>query len=249
MDRDPYRDFASRYDAFSEGTAEAAALRQRFFKGLFERHGVRRLLDCACGNGTDLLLFRSLCLDVVGSDLSDAMLALAKERLEAAGVDAPLVRADFRELSGHVDGPFDAVVCLSTSLPHLPEDAEILKALSSMRNVLRDGGPLVLDQGMTDRQWAEKPRFIPAINTPELCRLMAIDYAKDRFTVHVVDFADVGAERAFYHDTFVYRRLLRDDYDRLLRAAGFRDVSFYGRFDEEPYDEQQSPRLICVAVK
>ena len=249
MDRDPYLDFASRYDAFSEGTAEAAALRERFFKGLFERHGVQRLLDCACGTGADLLLFRSLGLDVVGSDVSDAMLTLAKEKLEAAGAVTSLVRTDFRELSEHVDGPFDAVVCLSTSLPHLHEDAEILKALSSMRDVLQAGGILVLDQGMTDRQWAEKPRFIPAVNTADLCRLIAIDYEAETFTVHVIDFADAGVERAFYHDTFVYRRLLRDDYDRLLRAAGFRDVAFYGGFGLELYSKTGSRRLIVVAER
>ncbi|GEM_PF-1627790 len=74
-----------------------------------------------------------------------------------------------------------------------------------MRDVLREDGILVLDQGMTDRQWTEKPRFIPAINTSELCRLMAIDYAEEAFTVHVIDFVDEGVERAFHHDAFVYR--------------------------------------------
>lgn len=242
---DPYRGFAARYSTLRHESPERTA----FFKTLFDSDGVRRILDCACGTGEDLLLFSSLGVDVAGSDLSEAMLALAKEKLAAAGVEVPLVRTDFRELPKHFDEPFDAAVCLSTSLPHLHEDEEILKALDSMRSVLREGGLLVLDQGMTDRQWAEKPHFIPAVNTAEFCRLMAIDYSDEEFTVHVIDFADDGGERAFHHDIFVYRRLLRDDYANLLREAGFRAPRFYGGFSFEPYSKTGSRRLIVVAER
>jgi glycine/sarcosine N-methyltransferase len=240
---DPYRGFAERYDAFGKGSPE----RRAFFEGLFRRNGVRSVLDCACGTGGDLLLFRSLGCDVVGSDLSEAMLGRARERLRTAEAEIPLVRADFRHLPRAVAGPFDAVVCLSTSLPHLHDEAEIVRSLESMRAVLRDGGILVLDQGMTDRQWTEKPRFIPAINTPEFSRLMAIDYTEETFVVHVIDFLEEDGERAFHVDRFVYRALLRDDYDRLLRVAGFRDVEFLGGFDGRPYDRVQSRRMIVVA--
>ena len=168
---DPYLSFAARYDAFRTDAPE----RRAFFERLFDRYHVRRVLDCACGTGDDLLLFRSLGLAVVGSDLSDAMLALAETKLAAAEAEIPLVRADFRELPEQFADSFDAVVCLSTSLPHLLDGAKILRALASMRHVLREDGILVLDQGMTDRQWGEKPRFMPVVNTAELCRLMAID--------------------------------------------------------------------------
>lgn len=244
-EHDPYRDFAARYDAFPSD----APARGAFFRNLFERHRVSRVLDCACGTGRDLLMFRSLGLEVAGSDLSEAMLALARAKASAAGEDVSLVRSDFRDLPARFDRPFDAVVCVSTSLPHLLENAEIARALASMRDVLREGGILVLDQGMTDRQWAEKPRFMPAVNTPGLCRLMAIDYADATFTVHVIDFIEEGGERVFHHDAFVYRRLLWDDYERLLRESGFGEVVFWGGYDGACYDERDSRRLICVGVK
>lgn len=245
MTTDAYRGFAERYDAFRTDAPE----RRDYFESLFRAHNVRRVLDCACGTGRDLLLFETMGIGVVGSDLSGAMLSRARETIEEASKAIPLLQADFRELPGRIDGPFDAVVCLSTSLPHLHEDAALLKALESMRGVLRDGGILVLDQGMTDRQWSERPQFIPAVNTPELSRLMAIDYADETFTVHVLDFSGSEAERAFHHDQFVYRRLLRDDYERLLREAGFSSIDFAGGFNGEPYKRDESRRLIVVAIR
>jgi len=241
--QDPYRSFASRYDAF-EGRSD---LRASFFEALFREHQVLSLLDCACGTGNDLLLFDSLGFDVVGSDLSESMVAEARRKIEVAGAEIALAVADFRELETHFDEPFDAVTCLSTSLPHLLEEAEIVRALRSMRAVLRPGGILVLDQGMTDRQWEAKPRFLPAINTPNLSRLMAIDYGDETFTVHVLDFAGGENERTFHHDTFIYRRLLGDDYLRVLEDAGFRLIRLLGGFDGAPYSRNESPRLIAVA--
>jgi len=243
MAKDPYQTFARRYDAFRIESPE----RRTFFAQLFEEHDVRRLLDCACGTGADLVTFHSMGIEVVGSDVSEAMLDRARERLAEAFVDVPLYRCDFRELDGTLGDSFDAVVCLSTSLPHLHEEEEILRALQSMRAVLRPGGILVLDQGMTDRQWAEQPRFLPAIDRPDLSRLMAIDYDEDRFVVHVLDFAGAHGERTFHHDTFTYRRLLRDDYAQLLGDTGFARAEFCGGFDRSAYNKTLSRRLIAVA--
>jgi glycine/sarcosine N-methyltransferase len=246
---DPYRDFAERYDAFDAASSANAPNRKAFFRTLFEQRGVRRVLDCACGTGSDLLLFHSLGCAVVGSDLSEAMLAQAREKLEQAGVKIPLVRADFRELPFSSAEPFDAVTCLSTSLPHLLDDAELGRALSSIRAVLRDRGVLILDQGLTDRQLAERPRFIPVVNTNELSRVMVLDYGDRTVDIHVLDLIHRGAESAFHVDSFTYRILLRDDYGRLLREAGFRDVSFYGGLAFEPYSRTESGRLILVAER
>lgn len=42
---------------------------------------------------------------------------------------------------------------------------------------------------------------------------------------------------------------LRDDYERLLNAAGFDAIAFYGGYAFEPYDKDASGRLIIVARK
>jgi hypothetical protein len=41
--------------------------------------------------------------------------------------------------------------------------------------------------------------------------------------------------------------VLRDDQERLMRAAGFDSVNFYGTFGFEAYDKQASDLLIAVA--
>ena len=151
MPRDMYEGFAERYDRFHAefGTHDPALA--GFFHRLFARHQVQSVLDCACGTGHYLPLFHSLGCQVVGSDLSKAMLAQAQKNLAGYGLEVPLHEVDFRELPSYFDRRFDAVMCLSSSILHMPTEADVLRAFRSMRDVLRAGGILVLTQGTTDR--------------------------------------------------------------------------------------------------
>jgi glycine/sarcosine N-methyltransferase len=248
MAQDPYHGFAGRYDRFGGefGRHDPGAV--AFFRALFQEHQVRTALDCACGTGRDLPLFLELGCRVVGSDLSEAMLAQARQNLARLGLDAPLHRVDYRQLPEHFQERFDAVVCLSSSILHMPDEAQARRAFESMRGVLRPGGILVLTQGTTDRQWREKPRFILAVNEADFSRLFVIDYSGRGARYHVLDIHHGEGEGGLEVWSVDYPYvLLRDDQERLLRAAGFDAVAFYGSYRLAPYDKETSRRLIAVA--
>jgi len=248
MTEDLYAGFAGRYDRFHGEFGQHDAAVVAFFRRLFEENRVHRLLDCACGTGQHLPLFHDLGCDVVGSDLSAAMLARAEENLAGLGLSIPLHRVDYRHLPRRFDRPFDAVVCLSSSLLHMPDEEQARRALASMRAVLRPGGILVLTQGTSDRQWREKPRFLLAVNEPDFSRLFVIDYVGDGATYHILDVEHGEEARGLQVWSVDYPlMLLRADQERLLHAAGFGRVEFYGTYTLEPYDVDTSRRLISVA--
>ena len=80
---DAYAGIAERYDLFRGRFGEHGREEMAFFWRLFEKHGVRRVLDCACGTGHDLHLFYLLGCQVMGADISPAMLAQARANLAA----------------------------------------------------------------------------------------------------------------------------------------------------------------------
>jgi SAM-dependent methyltransferase len=247
---DPYDSFAERYDLFDGGFGTYPPALVDFYRELFARHKVRRVLDCACGTGKHLPLFHSLGCEVVGSDISEAMLARARTNLAGQGLQIPLCKADYRELSQHSPDSFDAVMCLSSSILHMPDETQVLRAFESMRGVLRQGGILVLTQGTSDRQWREKPRFIPAINEPDFTRLFVIDYLDEGARYHILDIYHSDEVRDFKVWSVEYPRMyLRDDQERLLKAAGFGTVTCYGSYRFDPYDVETSQRLIVVGQK
>jgi hypothetical protein len=132
----------------------------------------------------------------------------------------------------------------------MPNEAEVLGAFRSMRQVLRDDGIMVLTQGTTDKQWKEKPRFILAVNTTDFSRLFVIDYFGQGARYNILDIFHGDQVRDLKVWSVDYAHiLLKDDQERLLRASGFRTVDFYGTYRFDPYDSQTSDRLIAVAHK
>jgi SAM-dependent methyltransferase len=250
MADDAYEVFARRYDMFYEAFGEHPQDVVAFFRDIFAARGVRSVLDCACGTGHDLILFHSLGLEVLASDISDAMLKQAGKNLAERGVDIPPEKADYRELPQHFDRRFDAVVCLSSSILEMPDETEVVGALTSMRDVLNDDGVLVLSQGTTDRQWNARPRFILAVNKHDFSRLFVIDYEDRGARYNVIDIFHGSGDYDFKVWTAHYHMmLLRDDLERLLVRAGFSTVEFYGSYDLTPYDKASSDILITVAGK
>jgi glycine/sarcosine N-methyltransferase len=244
--QDLYEGFAGRYDLALDRFDEYDPAVAGFFRRLFAGDDVHTILDCACGTGRHLFLFHSLGYEVLGSDLSEAMLAQARQNLSNCSVAIPLLQADYRHLPWRCRGPFDAVVCLA-SIGYMPDEAGFLQAVRSMRAVLRDGGILVLTAGVTDKQWTQRPRFILAANTRDFSRLYAIDYLERTARYNVLDIFHGEQKRGFEVWSAELTAFLREGQQRLLERAGFRPVEFYGSFDFAPYDEATSDRLIAVA--
>jgi SAM-dependent methyltransferase len=186
---------------------------------------------------------------VFGSDLSEAMLAQTRERLAKQQLQIPVATADFRTLEEVFDCQFDAVVCLTNSINEPLEEAGASQALSSMRAVLRDGGVLIFDQGQTDAMMKDPPRFVPAANSRDFSRLMAMEYAGAVMTVHILDFEHTEYRCEFEYSAVRMRVRLHDEWATLLDGAGFKNVEFYGDWAATPYDKNRSARLIAVAQK
>jgi glycine/sarcosine N-methyltransferase len=247
--RDPYADFAQRYDSFFGPFGEHDSRKVEFFRQLFAHHRVKSVLDCACGTGRDLHMFHSLGCDVHGSDISEAMLAQSERNLAAHHVDIPLTHADFRELPLTYARDFDAVVCLSSAHLEMPNEHELARALSSMRGILRDGGILIVTSGISDKTWRQKPRFIPEVNNNDFTRLFAIDYFDEGARFNVVDLYHDSERKEMLLWSITYDRVyLRGDMERAIHRAGFLKESFYGSFQFEPYDVDTSDMLIAVAA-
>jgi glycine/sarcosine N-methyltransferase len=245
MSSDAYENFADRYDWMKLKNPA----REEFFRRIFSEHGVTRVLDCSCGTGQDLIMFHSLGCEVAGSDLSPAMLDQAKKNLDGAGLDITIQKTDFRELEANFDSSFDAVVCLSSSINEILEDAEALRALRSMKSVLRPGGILVFDQGLSDAVIKERPAFDPIVNNRDFSRLFTMGYTEEFMTVNIFDFIHTEDRYDFRKSSVCLRIRLQDDWKQLIREAGYEKAGFFGDWNLAHYDTAVSRRLIAVARK
>jgi SAM-dependent methyltransferase len=102
-----------------------------------------RILDLACGHGRHAVPLAERGFRVTGLDLSDASLALARERAGEAGVELELVRGDMRDLPWDVE--FDAVINLFTSFGYFEDEADHERVARAVARALRPGGAFLID--------------------------------------------------------------------------------------------------------
>lgn len=105
------------------------------------------VLEVAIGTGRNLPFYGS-DVRITGIEISPAMLAIARRRATALGLDVDLREGDAQALS-YADGAFDTVVCV-LSLCTIPDPA---KAIAEMVRVLKPGGRLLLLDHIGSRFW------------------------------------------------------------------------------------------------
>jgi len=104
----------------------------------------KRVLDCACGIGTQAIGLAMLGYSVEGSDPSAASIDRARRETTARGLRAEFRVDDMRSLSTAPIKSYDAVIAMDNAVPHLQSDEDITIALRAMRARLRAGGLVLI---------------------------------------------------------------------------------------------------------
>jgi len=98
------------------------------------------VLDVACGAAHASEVAAPHVRQVVGVDLTSALLAIGADRLSAAGIDNVLLQEGHAAALPFVDASFDLVFC-RTALHHFPDPE---RCIVEMARVCRPGGRVVL---------------------------------------------------------------------------------------------------------
>ncbi len=189
--------------------------------------GPKRILDAACGIGTQALGLARRGHEVTGTDLSPGAVARARAEAKRLGVALSAEVADLRNLPDALVGPFDVVCALDNALPHLEGETELAQALRGIATRLAPGGLFLAsirdyDAMLRDRPRVEAPRVI---DEPAGHRVVfqVWDWAPDgssyRLHLYFVRYRDgIGAETRVF--TGRYWPLTRARLEKLLAAAG-----------------------------
>jgi SAM-dependent methyltransferase len=129
------------YSAFFEPSEEIRDSVDRLVRRHLRRDP-RRVLDPACGPGLWLAHFLAKGAEVAGSDLEEAAIALANERLPARG--ARVLVGDMRRPPDELGTGFDLVINLDNSIGHLPEFMDVVEHFASIRTRLARGGVYIV---------------------------------------------------------------------------------------------------------
>ena len=225
-----YDGIASQYDKFYLDWQAASREEAGFLDEIFREHGFdrsARILDCACGIGTQAIGLALLGYPVTGSDISAGELAEARKRAAENHVELCLKQADYRALADVFPEPFDIVIAMDNALPHMLSSDALEKAIDSIVNRLRDGGLFVASVRDYDRMLREKPVFsAPYVHKTENGQRVLFqtwDWVGEnyRFIQYIIDDDGAPTVSKFCCE---YRATRRDEITGFLFSAGCREV-------------------------
>jgi ubiquinone/menaquinone biosynthesis C-methylase UbiE len=200
------------------------------------------VLDIACGVGRHSIELARRGYHVTGLDLSPALLKIAAQRAERAGVQVNWVRADMREIP--FTNQFDAAFNIFSSWGYLESESEDEKVLSAVARALKPGGAFLLETQHRDRliQGFQSNIWHEGIGVLVL-EERSFDLLSSRLIANWTALYDDGRRRQWRMTT---RQYTAAELRRMLETVGFVVTQSFGNYDGSPLT-LESARLILVA--
>ena len=227
-----YDSMASQYDRFYLDWQATTRKEAAFLSEIFQKNGfdqTARILDCACGIGTQAIGLAALGYSVTGSDISAGEIEEARKQAEENHVRLCLKQADFRALSDAFSEQFDIVIAMDNALPHMLSHAELEKAVNSIICRTCSGGMFVASIRDYDQLLQEKPAFsAPYVHKTEKGQRVLFqtwDWTGEnyRFIQYIINDEETTQISRFECE---YRAVRREELTALLRSAGCTEVTW-----------------------
>jgi glycine/sarcosine N-methyltransferase len=194
------------------------------------RTGPLKILDCACGIGTQALGLASCGHRVVASDLSSAAVARAKREAGNRKLKIEFLVSDVTSLAEIPDYDFDVVAALDNALPHLTRE-QVAAAVCAMGSKLNAGGLLIAsirdyDSLIGQRPTIQEPMFYGKHGARRVVHQVWDWIDRERYAVHLYITTQQDDEWTARHFVSEYRCLLRDELSCALENVGLSEVQW-----------------------
>jgi glycine/sarcosine N-methyltransferase len=240
----PYDELAAHYDQIFENWEASIARQATVLAGILDREcGDRRpirVLDCACGIGTQSLGLAMKGFDVTGCDISVGAVQRARSEASKRELSVPFSVANMVQLSAIPKSSFDAVICIDNSLPDLQTDEDLLQAAQQAYGKLRPGGSFIgsirdYDRLVVERPTTQGPSFYSDDGSRHIVFQIWDWLDERRYRFHLYITRNTQSAWQTFHFTSTYRAVLRSELQRILEEAGFINIRWLSPSDSGFY--------------
>jgi SAM-dependent methyltransferase len=257
------------YDELSEDYADMIGFTERIetegkiFERIISDYKISKCLDAGCGVGFHSIILSNLGVDVLGIDISQAMIEKARKLAHNFNSNARFEVLDFSQIKEKYKEEFELVLCLGNTLPHLLNEKDLLVALRNFYIALKTGGVLIIQILNYDRIIKNEERIVNIRETPEKIFIRFYDFEPTivgspslrvfeirrdflKFNILIVD-----KTKNYSHKLITTRikPIKSDELCKKLQMVGFKNVQIFGNILKEEFDPTNSINLVVFASK
>ena len=187
-----------------------------------------KILDCACGVGTQALGLAAMGHHVIGSDLSSAQIARAIREAQKRGLAIKFRVSDMTDLKEISETGFDVVAAFDNALPHL-SSSQVTRAVEAMAARLKPGGLFIAsirdyDLLLEQRPAIQEPSFFQSEAERRIVHQVWDWTGPANYTLHLYITIQTNNVWETHHFISEYRCLQREELSDALRSAGFAEA-------------------------
>jgi SAM-dependent methyltransferase len=210
------------------------------------------VLELACGTGRLTLPLKKAGADITGLDVAAPMVALARRKAAAAGLDIPFLKGDARRFS--LGRKFKLVFMAFNSLQHLGRREDLEGLFSSVRRHLAPGGRFIFDVFSPDPRYLTRDpdELLPVAyyDAPDGSGKVLVNeryrYDKAAQTSRIDWYYRREKDGKTVKKRLNLRCFFPEELLALVHYNGFRVVSRYGDFKRRPFGPASTSQvLVC----
>jgi SAM-dependent methyltransferase len=218
------------------------------------------VLELACGTGRLTIPIAQSGVEIVGLDLSPSMLAHARTKAGAAGVEIEFVEADCRSFD--LGRKFALIIMAFNSMQHLHDYASLAALFANVRKHLAENGRFVFDVfnpklEILVRHSGDR-RLEREYQDPEGRDAMAFEHSAtyddasqvSHIRCYFVRRGANGEEVDVREEELYLRSFFPQELDLLVRSQGFEVVDKFGNFERKVFGSGDPKQVVvCKPLK
>ncbi len=202
------------------------------------------LLDVGCGTGNLAIAASTFCQQATGFDLDKKMIKIAQKKAKKIR-NAHFQCADILKMEEHFPaGNYTMISCYGNTLVHLLTKEKIQSFLHQAYKLLNTNGLLALQILNYDYILSRQISTLPLIENDNIIFIREYDIKDESRIIDFRTTLKIKENEETIENVSQLYALLPDELEELLQTAGFRDVSMYSSFKEEPLSNDKLPLVV-----
>ena len=205
------------------------------------------VLELACGTGSATMELASRGYDMIGVDLSEEMLSVAREKQIETGLsNVLLLHQDMTAFELY--GTVDAIVCLLDSVNYITDPKKLGKMFDLCMNYLNPDGILIFDFNLPYKFRELLGQNTITVETDGVFCVWENDYDEmtrlNRFEITV--FEQEGTLYSRFDEVHEQYCYTAEELCAMLEKSGFSEIELLGELsDSAPRKEEERAFIVC----
>ncbi len=244
-----YKDFAFIYDNLMDNVDYDKWV--EYIEEIIKKENVnvKNILELACGTGNITIPFAKKNYDILGIDISEDMLSVAREKCINDGIEVIFLNQDMTELDFEIYN-LDCVLCACDGFNYIVEDEDIQSIFDTVYELLKQKGVFIFDISSYNKLSNILGNNTFGENREDITYIWE-NYFDDESNMVEMDLAFFTRDGEYYQkfeETHYQRAYKNDEIIQMLKNSGFEDVKAYKDFTFSNADEE-TERVFFVCKK